>query len=169
MSAGTSPVRRPSKLGVSAAAWLLLCLAGGMPSTGHTQTDDEAAVAAIAEFNRQYLEAINEGDIELLASLTTEDHMMIASGGAPLAGKQALLDAMVGAFERFEFDEVWAPEETVVSGDLAYQRGTFVVVATPKAGGDSSRLTGNFMRIYRRQPDGSWLMTRDMHNSDRGR
>jgi ketosteroid isomerase-like protein len=127
-----------------------------------TEGADEAA---ISEFNRQYLNAINDGDIATLASLTTEGHMMISSGAAPLAGKRALVDAMARLFQTTDFDESWAPEETVVSGDLAYQRGTFVVVAKPKSGGAESRVTGNFLRIYRKQDDGRWLMVRDMFNS----
>ena len=95
-----------------------------------TPTADEAAIAA---FNRRYLNAINEGDIDTLASLTTDGHMMISSGGAPLVGKQALVDAMARLFQTAEIEESWAPEETVVSGDLAYQRGTFVVVFKPKS------------------------------------
>ncbi|HSC16085.1 MAG TPA: hypothetical protein VLI71_13265, partial [Gammaproteobacteria bacterium] len=43
--------------------------------------------AAIAEFNRKYVKAINDGDIDTLASLTTDGHMMIMSGGPPLTGK----------------------------------------------------------------------------------
>ncbi len=145
---------------------LLICLA----ACARPPANNEAAdLAAIAEFNRQYLAAINGADIDALADLTTEGHMMISSGGPPLVGKQALVDAMSAAFERVVFNESWAPEETVVSGDLAYQRGTFVVVATPKAGGDATRTTGNFLRIYRRQPDGAWLMVRDSFNSQRGR
>ena len=140
---------------------LLVCLAGCTPAMETSHAADEAA---ITDFNQRYLQAINEGDIDALAGLTTDGHMMISSGRAPLVGKQALVDAMTGAFEKFEIDESWTPEETVVSGDLAYQRGTYIVVATPKTGGDSSRSTGNFMRIYRRQPDGSWLMLRDMLN-----
>ena len=120
--------------------------------------------AAIAEFNRKYLKAINDGDIDSLASLTTDGHMMIMSGGPPLTGKQALVDAMARAFQTTDFDESWAPEETVVSGDLAYQRGTFVVVAKPKAGGAETRTTGNFLRIYRKI-DGAWFMVRDSFNS----
>ena len=81
------------------------------------------------------MKAINDGDIDTLASLTTEGHMMISSGGPPLTGKKALVDAMTRAFQTTDFDECWAPQETVVSGDLAYQRGTFVVVSKPKAGG----------------------------------
>jgi ketosteroid isomerase-like protein len=124
--------------------------------------------AAIAEFNRRYLQAINDGDIDTLASLTTDGHMMISSGGAPLVGKKALVDAMTRAFQATDFDESWTPEETVVSGDLAYQRGTFVVVAKPKAGGAESRIAGNFLRIYRKI-DGAWFMVRDSFNSQQPR
>ncbi len=139
------------------------CLVGCAPAADQSEAE---ALASIAEFNRQYLAAINGGDIDALAALTTDEHMMISSGGAPLTGKEALVDAMTGAFERFEFDESWTPLETVVSGDLAYQRGTFVVNATPKSGGETSSTAGNFLRIYRRQPDGRWLMVRDNFNSD---
>jgi uncharacterized protein (TIGR02246 family) len=157
MAAGS--LRRLVAIGALAAA------SAGCAGTG---PDSEAEdLVAIAEFNRQYLDALNTGDIDALAALTTEDHVLIASGGAPLVGRQALIDAMTGAFSRFDFDETWTPEETVVSGDLAYQRGTFVVVATPKEGGEVSRTTGNFLRMYRRQADGAWFMVRDMFNSDR--
>jgi uncharacterized protein (TIGR02246 family) len=148
---------------------LFAALTGCLSSTdgGANAAGSEAeAMAAIAEFNRQYLAAINNGDIDSLADLTTEDHMMIASGGEPMAGKEALVNAMTGAFERFEFDESWTPLETVVSGGLAYQRGTFVVRSRPKDGGEWNSTEGNFLRIYRRQPDGRWLMTRDSFNSD---
>jgi ketosteroid isomerase-like protein len=131
-------------------------------------TSTAADEAAIAEFNRKYLKAINDGDIEALASLTTDGHMMIMSGGPPLTGKKALVDSMTRAFQTTDFEESWAPEETVVSGDLAYQRGTFVVVAKPKAGGAESRTTGNFLRIYRKI-GGAWFMVRDSFNSQQPR
>jgi len=161
-----SNVTQRTKQSIGIEVAVAVVLACSVAVTAFAQVEDDAALVAIAEFNRQYLKAINDGDIVLLASLTTEDHMMIASGGDPLTGKDALVDAMTGAFERFDFDETWTPEETVVAGDLAYQRGTFVVVAKPRDGGDASRTTGNFMRIYRRQPDGTWFMVRDMFNSD---
>jgi len=156
-SANARAVARILALGVAAVG-----VAACAPSRDQSESE---ALAAIAEFNREYLEAINTGDIDALAALTTEDHLMVSSGGAPLAGRQALVDAMTGAFRSVDIEESWSPEETVVSGDLAYQRGTFVVVATPKGGGESSRTTGNFLRIYRRQPDGRWFMVRDTFNS----
>jgi len=138
---------------------------GGCASLPVT-TSHAADEAAITEFNRRYLGAINDGDIATLSSLTTADHIMIASGRPPTVGKKANDEANGRAFEKFDIDETWTPLETVISGDLAYQRGTFTVSATPKAGGDTSHSTGNFLRIYRKQPDGSWRMVRDMFNSD---
>jgi len=151
---------------IARTSWLLaaaLALAGCMARAPSGSQSEAEVLAAIESFNQQYLQAINTGDIDLLASLTTEDHMMVTGGGEPVRGKQTLVDSMTGAFERFNFAESWAPQETVVSGDIAYQRGTFVVVATPKAEGNEVRMEGNFMRIYRRQPDGRWFMTRDTH------
>ena len=150
-------------------AVLASVLVASGPQRASAQTSADAAdVAAIGEFNRRYLQAINDGDVDTLASLTTEGHMMIMSGGPPLTGKKALVDAMTRAFQTTDFDESWEPQETVVSGDLAYQRGTFVVVAKPKAGGAESRTTGNFLRIYRRI-DGAWFMVRDSFNAQQPR
>jgi uncharacterized protein (TIGR02246 family) len=146
----------------------LLATLLGAPLAERANAQSAADEAAIAEFNRKYLKAINDGDIDTLAALTTEDHMMISSGGAPLTGKKALVDAMTRAFQNNKFNESWEPQETVVSGDLAYQRGTFVVEATPKAGGEMSRTTGNFLRIYRKIGN-TWFMVRDTFNSQRPR
>ena len=148
---------------------LAVLLAAPFAERASAQTASTAAdEAAIAEFNRKYLKAINAGDIVSLASLTTDGHMMIMSGGPPLTGKKALVDAMTRAFQTTQFDESWAPEETVVSGDLAYQRGTFVVIAKPKAGGAETRTSGNFLRIYRKI-GGAWFMVRDSFNSQQPR
>jgi ketosteroid isomerase-like protein len=160
---------RPKGGSAIVATLLAVLLAAPFAEYANAQPASTAAdEAAIAEFNRKYVKAINDGDIETLASLTTDGHMMIMSGGPPLTGKRALVDAMTRAFQTTDFDESWAPEETVVSGDLAYQRGTFVVVAKPKAGGAETRTTGNFLRIYRKI-GGTWFMVRDSFNSQQPR
>ena len=155
----------------------VLVLVGAVFSAGLSAAQSKSAgnkptleqdLAAITEFNRRYLKAINDEDIATLTSLTTEDHIMISSGRAPLVGKAANDEANGRVFKQFDIVETWTPVETVVSGDLAYQRGTYTVDATPKAGGGkpSPQSRGNFLRIYRRMPDGQWRMTRDMFNSD---
>jgi ketosteroid isomerase-like protein len=127
-----------------------------------TFADDLAAITA---YNERYLKSINEEDIAALSSLTTDGHVMLPPNREPVVGKAAN-DALNGsAFERFDFSETWTPVETVIDGNLAFQRGTFTVNARPKGEGDRVELRGSFLRIYQRQPDGEWRMTRDMFNS----
>jgi ketosteroid isomerase-like protein len=123
-------------------------------------------LAAITAFNQKYLKAINDGDGAALSALTDDDHIMISPNRAPVEGKAANDRANSQAFQRFRISEQWTVRETVIDGDLAYQRGLFTVSATPKSGGAERTTRGNFLRIYRRQPDGSWRMTRDMFSSD---
>jgi ketosteroid isomerase-like protein len=126
----------------------------------------EEDLAAIEAFNQAYLKAINDEDIAALSALTTEGHIMLMPGRAPLVGKAANDEANGRAFEQFDFDETWTPVETVVSGDWGHQRGTFTTAIVPKDGSERRVVTGNFLRIYQRQANGEWRMIRDMFNSD---
>jgi ketosteroid isomerase-like protein len=137
---------------------------GGSASPQPTLEQD---LAAIADFNARYLQAINDEDIDALSALTTEGHIILIPNRAPIVGKAANDAANASAFERFDFTETWSPEETVVSGDWAHQRGTYLVISVAKDGSGERRVMGgSFLRIYERQPDGEWRMTRDMFNSD---
>ena len=135
-------------------------------AAGAIAADNKPVLAAIAAFNTRYLKAINDGDIAALSALTTEDHIMIAPNRPAVIGKAANDAANGTAFQHFSIEEHWLPLETVVNGDLAFQRGTFTVVAHPKSGGPASNAHGNFLRIYRRHADGTWWMTHDMYSSD---
>lgn len=156
-------MRQTAKLIALCATALILTACNTVPAR---RPSKEADLAAISAFNTQYLKAINDGDIKALSALTDDDHIMIGPNRAPTVGKAANDAANERGFSQFNIDEKWMPEETVIDGDLAYQRGTFIVAATPKAGGTARTAHGNFLRIYRRQADGSWRMTRDMFNSD---
>ena len=136
--------------------------AGCSTDTQPSFADD---LAAITGFNERYLDAINKEDIAALSALTTDGHIMLPPNQEPVVGKVAN-DAMNGgAFENYEFSEAWRPVETVVDGDLGFQRGTFTVIATPRRDGDRVEVNGSFLRIYQRQANGEWRMTRDMFNS----
>ncbi|MEJ1965455.1 MAG: nuclear transport factor 2 family protein [Gammaproteobacteria bacterium] len=151
--------------GIVAAACIVIALSA-CSTTGSHKKDTSADLAAITAFNARYLKAINDGDIATLSSLTDDDHMMIMANRPPVVGKAANDAANGGGFRQFKIDEAWMPVETIIDGDLGYQRGTFTVAATPKAGGPTRTTTGKFVRIYRRQADGSWRMTRDVLLSD---
>jgi ketosteroid isomerase-like protein len=127
----------------------------------------EEDLAGIARFNELYLKAINDEDIDTLSGLTTEGHIVTPPSGRPVVGKSANDEVNRRSFERFEVRETWTPIETEVAGDWGFQRGTYNLVSTPGAGGETTAINGHFLRIYQRQPNGEWRMTRDMFNVDR--
>jgi len=146
---------------IGLAGLVLLVTGCGQPQRPSYEED----LAAITEFNSRYLGAINDEDIATLSSLTTEGHVILIPNREPIVGKAANDAANGGAFERFTFDETWTPVETVIDGDLGFQRGTFTTIAMPRGDGQRLEVSGSFMRIYQRQPNGEWRMTRDMFNS----
>ena len=149
---------------LAACAALVLLAACGDSTPKRPSYDED--VAAITAFNKRYLGAINDEDIKTLSSLTTAGHVMLMPNRPPLEGKAANDEANGRAFEQFQFDESWSPTQTVVSGDLAFQQGTYVSTAKPRAGGESRTIRGSFLRIYQRQPNGEWRMTRDTFNTE---
>jgi len=149
-------------ISVLGATWAVLLAAGCSTESQPSFADD---LAAITGFNERYLASINNEDIAALSALTTDGHIMLPPNQEPVVGKSAN-DAMNGgAFERYEFSETWQPVETVIDGNLAFQRGTFTTIATPRGAGNRLEVSGSFMRIYQRQANGEWRMTRDMFNS----
>ena len=50
--------------------------------------------------------------------------------------------------------------------DLGYARGTYYVALEMEEGADPVRLDGKFLTVFQRQPDGTWLIYRDIFNFD---
>ncbi|MDH3497248.1 MAG: nuclear transport factor 2 family protein [Gemmatimonadota bacterium] len=88
------------------------------------------------------------------------------SGGGFLAGRDSIRAVMVPAFADTTRALRWAPDSAVVaaSGDIGYTFGRWhSVVRTPA--GDSISGRGNYVSIWRRQPDGTWKVVIDIGNT----
>ena len=63
-------------------------------------------------------------------------------------------------FEQFTHSQTAPVEEVRVFGDVAFIRGTWRNLSTPKAGGDAEEFSGKWLWICERQPDGQWKIAR---------
>jgi ketosteroid isomerase-like protein len=52
-------------------------------------------------------------------------------------------------------------EEVVIVGEVGCTLCSDSLSITPRAGGAATELAGHRMTIYRKQPDGRWLLARD--------
>ena len=73
---------------------------------------------------------------------------------------------MAGVFQNADLEVQIHVEEIEFSGELASVRGTFALITVPKDGSASSEIQGNWMRLMRREPDGHWLLARELWNAE---
>jgi ketosteroid isomerase-like protein len=127
-----------------------------------SRSSDEAGVKAILEYNAQTLKALNAGDVDALNALMADDYVIFLPNRPPIQGIDGIKAANRSFLGQWNDVETWTPDETRVSGNWGFQRGTFLLLLTPKAGGATRRAAGSYLHIYERKPTGKWMLTRAM-------
>jgi len=128
-----------------------------------TEPDQSADLKAINDLTARDIEASKENDIDTLASLWTQDGVLIIPLSPPLVGKPAIRKMLeqqkvqAKDVETTAYDERW--EELRIIGDYAYEWGNISVTMELPGGKQGSHTVGA-MRILQKQKDGEWLVAR---------
>ena len=107
--------------------------------------------------------AFGAADPEAVVAFYADNAIRVDSDGAVMDGIAAIRDDMSTFFgdNDYVLDEVTAPD-IQASGDLAVTLSVFREHWTPKAGGETIRQVGQWLVVWQRQSDGSWLIIREM-------
>lgn len=160
------PVRR-----CTPAAWMLglwLGVAGCQPQTETAAAPDRAAdEAAIRAVLDGIATDFSDGKLEEMFSYYQDDVLVSAPGAPDIIGKAAWRESIDASLPQdMDMDLAFTTEELEISGDLAYERGTYAITVTDPAAPDQAmRIGGRHIHIFKRQPDGSWKGWRLMENS----
>jgi uncharacterized protein (TIGR02246 family) len=131
--------------------------------------DVAADTAAIKALNDKLTAAFNSMDAASMAALYADDAIMMDSNQAAVEGKQAIQAVYEARVKenagKMTLTAVFTLLETQVAGDWAYDRGNYTLTVTPKSG-KPTETSGKYLTIYKRQPDGSWKIYRDISNSN---
>lgn len=128
--------------------------------------DATADLNAINALRSSFETAFNRGDAAALAALYTADAVVMPTHHAAVSGSQAIGGYFGDFMGQMTAQMKITPIETKVVDDLAFDRGTYTMTLTPKAGGAAMIDTGKYLVLLRRQNDGSWKLTHDIDNSD---
>ena len=126
----------------------------------------EADIEAIRDRVDAYVVAINAADVDAWLEFMADDVLWMRDGGPILVGKEAIGSWGRDAFENAELEYALTTDEVVVSGDLAYVRGTHTVAVAPRDGSERWQVAGKHIYILRRQADGTWKITRSIWNTN---
>jgi len=139
---------------------ILLCFTFGCQQGGEVAeepaVDVEADVEALKKIEEEWAAANTSGDIDKLVSFFTDNAVNIPPNEPALIGKEAIRDWFQQYFDQFTMEEDGTIVDVQVASDLAFTRGAFTSIQTPKAGGESLKSNGSWVTIYRKQSDGTW-------------
>ena len=126
----------------------------------------EADRSAISMLWFEQHASYSSGDVEAFLSILTDDAVMDLPNQPVVVGKDAIRDLIEASFSRFSFDAVYLPDELIIEGDWAFDRGNWVETRNPKDGGDQEEFSFGILQIYRRTSDGSWKLARSVWSTN---
>lgn len=125
---------------------------------------------AIERAHQQDIAATLSSSVSQLTELWTDDGVLIGAGAKPIVGKAAIQDFLAKSFAKNADMKVikYEPEfsDLQISGDVAYEWGYFNAVQQASPSSQPTTFRARFLRVLRRQPDGSWKFSRVMWTPD---
>jgi len=115
---------------------------------------------AIRELHTTWIDAVNAGDLARLLTLMANDVVFLNPGRAPF-GRDGFPVGFSAAHQQYRIRCTSELEEVVIAGEVAYTLCRDSLSLTSRAGGEAAKLAGNRITIYRKEPDGRWLLARD--------
>ena len=116
----------------------------------------------IREVHSTWIDAVNAGDLDRLLTLMADDVVFLNPGRAPF-GRDGFSPGFSAAHQQARINCISELEDVVVVGEVAYTLSRDSLSVVPHAGGETMRLAGDRLTVYRKQPDGRWLLARDAH------
>jgi uncharacterized protein (TIGR02246 family) len=145
---------------------LLLCACATQQSStsAASRRGTDRVRAEIEQAAVRFSEAFNRGDIPALGAMYDADGVVLAPNAPPMQGRQNIEALWAGARQQGfrRLDLVVNSVETI--DGHAIELGSYTLVIQPPGQAETTD-RGKYMVIWRRQPDGSWKLYRDMFNT----
>jgi uncharacterized protein (TIGR02246 family) len=126
---------------------------------------DEAAVRkAIAAADSEFAVAFNKGDAATAASFYTDDAVSRPPNQEPESGRAAIEQGNAGMFKAvgkindFKIEQ----KDLDIFADHAVEIGSYSFSFTPAGAKAAQKVHGSFLNYWKKQPDGSWKIYRDI-------
>jgi uncharacterized protein (TIGR02246 family) len=151
--------------GLALAACLVLCgCTTQQASTSASPRTASAVRRQIEQAAARFSETFNRGDIAALAAMYDTGAVVFAPNAPPMAGRQNIEAFWSGARQQgFKtLDLVVNSVEPI--GNHAIELGSYTLVIQPPGQAEMTD-RGKYMVIWKRQPDGTWKLYRDMFNT----
>jgi uncharacterized protein (TIGR02246 family) len=122
-----------------------------------TKDDERAIRDLITAWHR----AGQAGDHDRVLTFMSEDAIFLTPGRPPIRGRQEFAALQRSIDGKVRFESTVDIQEVVVHDRWAHAWSDLSVTMFPADGGAPARRVGPTLSIFRKEPDGSWVLVRD--------
>jgi len=124
-----------------------------------------ADITAVNALRASFVTAFNANDADAVGNLFTADAIAMGNHQPNSTGRAAIIASDKANFAQMAMKIELTPEETRTMGSFGFDRGTFKMTITPKAGGAPMNDEGRYLVLLEKGADGAWKVSRDIGNS----
>ena len=145
---------------------LLAILMSGCKTQEAVTENVQAEIQVVKDLLQQYEDLVNQGDIDGLMALYTDDVIRLAPDQPLTRGTDSIRSEFLEFSSQYNHGGVdVSVEDIIVSGHLAFVRTSYTESWSPKTGGEENSVTGKWVVIYKKQ-DGEWKLYTEIWNLD---
>lgn len=119
--------------------------------------------AFLFDLEAKFARATAQGGGRAFAAWFADDAVTLSNGKAPVTGHAAI--AAEATWSPKSYQLTWTPTGGQLSGEMGYTWGHYVGTAV-NPDGQRSTVTGRYITIWKKQPDGQWKVELDASNDE---
>jgi peptidoglycan/xylan/chitin deacetylase (PgdA/CDA1 family) len=145
-------------LALGVAAMMGTLAAGQSSHLPYPDAGKQQATDAFAALREQWVRNLHEKRIDASVAQYAADGEFIEPDGSRVVGTAALRHLFATITATYDSDPTFASQRIEMSGDLAYDSGTYDERLVLRASGKAQYSSGSYLTVYRRAKDGTWLI-----------
>jgi uncharacterized protein (TIGR02246 family) len=130
----------------------------GNASPGQANREASGTADDIAKIRSEWAKALHAKQLDQILLLYAPDAVFLPPSGERVTGRPAIRDLTKKIMETFTSDISLHSIAMEHSGSLAYDSGDFAETLITVADGAKIEAQGNYLMIFKRQPEGNWLI-----------
>lgn len=120
----------------------------------------DSAISSITALRQAWLDAVRAGDAEQLATMVTNDVVVVHGNGRCIHGRDELKTDFLRGFENFSIEQAVTSPEVILRGRWAFEIAEVQSKLIPLRGGQPIKVSSTTVVVLGRQVDGSWKVER---------
>ncbi len=138
---------------------LLVLAVAGSPSAQLNPDIDKKAIGSLRE---TWVRALRGKQLEQAVDLYVDDAVFFQPVGSPVTGRANIRALFATVMKTYDSDIQLDSKALGVSGNLAYDSGTYQELLVTIANGTKQQLTGSYLMVLKREPRGKWKIVQHM-------